>query len=340
MILITGKDGLVHRTGKEIQNVFQNLFKQRGKWRRKAAEMNHYYSVDAPRARNGQKLIIAMFDGHTEHCGLTDRLRGIVSAYDVARELGYDFRIHFVHPFLLSDYLLPNTYDWRIDPELISYHPDDSQLMYCGSNGTLVEPFFQRLWFRKCMREAQKQLHVYTNAHLLPRGRRFGQLLNELFRPSERLEQAVREATTGLEGGYYTMSLRFQRLLGDFHERDGVDISPEEQQLLMDRCVAKIDQLHARLDARKGVVLMSDSMRFLQYAASRLSYVRYVPGKVVHIDFCDQTPDDVNMKLFTDVLVISRAERVFLLQTGQMYNSGFPRRAAQVGNVPFRHIWF
>ena len=39
MILIRGKEGLLHRTGKEFQNVFQNLFKQRGKWRRKAAEM-------------------------------------------------------------------------------------------------------------------------------------------------------------------------------------------------------------------------------------------------------------------------------------------------------------
>jgi hypothetical protein len=61
---------------------------------------------------------------------------------------------------------------------------------------------------------------------------------------------------------------------------------------------------------------------------------------VQHIDFYDNTGDDVNIKLFADILIISRAERAFLLQTGRMYNSGFPRRAAQVGNVPFKHIRF
>ena len=55
MILLTGKEGLIHRTGKEIQNVFQNLFKQRGKWRREAAKLSHYYSMDAPRAQNAKK---------------------------------------------------------------------------------------------------------------------------------------------------------------------------------------------------------------------------------------------------------------------------------------------
>ena len=87
-------------------------------------------------------------------------------------------------------------------------------------------------------------------------------------------------------------------------------------------------------------MLMSDSMRFLAYAAQRLAYVSYVPGKVQHIDFCESTADDVNIKLFADIYIISKAERAFLLQTGQMYNSGFPRRAAQVGGVPFKHVRF
>lgn len=339
-ILITGKEGLIHRTGKEIQNVFQNLFKQRGKWRRKAAELSHYYSAGAPHATNRQKQVVCLFDGRTEHCGITDRLRGIVSSYYVCKELGYDFRIHFVSPFQLHDYLVPNKVDWRISPDDISYNPTDSLVMYCGSNGTLVEPFFQKRWFRKCFREAPRQVHVYTNAHLLPRGPLFGRLFAELFRPSARLQAALDDLSAPLRGGYYTMSLRFQRLLGDFHERDGYDISPDEQQQLMDRCVAKIDEVHSRQADQLPVMLMSDSMRFLEYAASRLSYVSYVPGKVVHVDFCSTTGDDVNLKLFCDIYLISRARRAFLLQTGLMYNSGFPRRAAQVGHIPFTHIRF
>ena len=340
MILLTGKEGLIKRTGKEIQNVFQNLFKQRGKWRKQAAKLAPYYSATAPRANNGQKQIICMFDGRTDHCGMTDRLRGIVSSYAISKELGYDFRIYFITPFLLEDYLLPNQLDWTIRAEDISYHTADSKVVYCGSNGTLVEPFFQKLWLRKCFREAPKQAHVYTNVNILPRGKKFGTLFDELFKPAPAVERAVSEHLEKLQGGYYTMSLRFQRLLGDFHERDGVDISAEEQEALMKRCVEKIAALRASLDPQKKVVLMSDSMRFLEYAAQQLDFVYYVPGKVQHIDFYDHTPDDVNMKLFVDILLISRAEKAFLLQTGKMYNSGFPRRAAQVGNVPFRHIRF
>ena len=341
MILLTGKEGLIHRTGKEIQNVFQNLFKQRGKWRQVVKEnLARYYSKEAPKATNDRKMVICMFDGKIEHAGMTDRLRGIVSSYYICKELGYDFRIHFVHPFQLVDYLEPNVIDWRIDPALISYNADDSMAMYCGSNATLVEPFFQKLWFRKCFKEACKQVHVYTNALLLPRGDRFGELFKELFKLSPKLEENISHYTAPLGNGYYTMSLRFQRLLGDFHERDGYDISAEEQQKLMECCVNEIEKLHQSLDVTKKIMLMSDSMRFLEFAASRLSYVTYVPGRVLHIDFCDATPDDVNMKLFTDILLISRAERAFLLQTGKMYNSGFPRRAAQIGGVPFKHIRF
>ena len=340
MIKIRGKEGVVHRTGKEIQNVFQNLFKQRGKWRRQAATLTPYYNIDAPRARNSQKQIICMYDGRMDHGGIADRLRGVVSSYYVCKQMAYDFRIYFVHPFRLEDYLEPAAVDWRISEEELCYNPEDAKPMFCGSNGTLVEPFFQKLWFRKCFREADKQLHVYTNALLLPRSQEYGRLFAELFRPTERVEQALARYTEPLGPHYYTMSLRFIGLLDDFTERDGKHISPEEQQQLMDCCVAQIEKLYSRLDSSRKVLLTSDSQRFLKYAASRLDFVHYIPGDIVHIDYQDSTPDDINMKLFVDMLMISRAERAFLLQTDKMYNSGFPRRAAQLGNVPFRHVRF
>jgi hypothetical protein len=90
----------------------------------------------------------------------------------------------------------------------------------------------------------------------------------------------------------------------------------------------------------KKVLLTSDSTRFLKYAAERLDYVYYIPGDVVHIDYQDKTSDDINIKLFVDMLMISRSEQVFLLQANGMYNSGFPRRAAQITGVPFHHIRF
>lgn len=340
MILLRGKEGLVHRTGKEIQNVFQNLFKQRGKWRRKALEVAPYYSANAPRATNTRKQIICMYDGRMDHGGIADRLRGVVSAYDVAQKMGYDFRIYFCHPFRLEDYLVPAQHDWRITADELCYNTKDAEPMFCGSNGTWVEPFFQRLWFEKRFREAHKQLHVYTNALLLPRSKRYGVLFQQLFKPSERLEQALKSYSQPLQGGYVTMSLRFIGLLDDFAERDAHHIAPAEQERLMERCVSKISELHQQQAPDMKVLLTSDSTRFLSYAARRLNFVHYIPGNVVHIDYQEHTDDDVNLKLFVDMLMISRARQAFLLQTGSMYNSGFPRRAAQITGIPFHHIRF
>jgi hypothetical protein len=88
------------------------------------------------------------------------------------------------------------------------------------------------------------------------------------------------------------------------------------------------------------VLLTSDSTRFLHYAAEQLPFVYYIPGDVVHIDYQDETSDDINMKLFVDMYLISRADEAFLLQTDKMYNSGFPRRAAQISGIPFHHVRF
>ena len=340
MIKIRGKEGVVHRTGKEIQNVFQNLFKQRGKWRRKAQELAPYYTTAAPRATNARKQIICMYDGRMDHGGIADRLRGVVSSYDVAKKMGYDFRIFFDHPFRLEDYLVPAKVDWRITKEELCYNPEDAEPMFCGSNATFVEPFFQRLWFKKRFRKAHKQLHVYTNALLLPRSKRYGELFRELFRPSERLEAALQHYSEPLAGGYVTMSLRFIGLLGDFAERDARHITPEEQEQLIERCLTKIQQLHDKRTAGKKVLLTSDSTRFLKRAAERFDFIYFIPGDVVHIDYQDATSDDINIKLFVDMLMISRSEQVFLLQADGMYNSGFPRRAAQITGVPFHHVRF
>ena len=37
------------------------------------------------------------------------------------KKMGLVFKINFVHPFELNDYLVPNMYDWYISPEEIVY---------------------------------------------------------------------------------------------------------------------------------------------------------------------------------------------------------------------------
>ena len=83
-------------------------------------------------------MIVCMVDGKRKQGGLADRLRGIVSTYYVCKKLGYDFRINFVHPFPLIDYLVPNTYDWRVSQDELCYNSHDAEPMVCGSQATHV----------------------------------------------------------------------------------------------------------------------------------------------------------------------------------------------------------
>ena len=54
-----------------------------------------------------QPYVISMFCGNAPSGGLVDRLRGAVSTYQECVATGRSFKLHFTHPFLLSDYLVP-----------------------------------------------------------------------------------------------------------------------------------------------------------------------------------------------------------------------------------------
>lgn len=342
MIPLKGKEGLPHVVGKDIQNVFQNLFKQRGKWRREVQKhVARYYTADAPRAGNSRKMVVCMADGRMHHGGLCDRLRGFVSVYSVCKAMGIDFRIYFRHPFRLEDYLLPNAVDWTVDDAEMCYNSRDAMPLFCGTNGTHVEQGFQRLWLRQNFAKDYKQIHVYTNAHI-ENGRRFKPLFEELFRPSAGLQEAVRAVQDEIGGPYVAVTSRFQQLLGDFREGDGQYeiLPPEARRQLMERSLRAIETIHSSLRDGLPLLLTSDSVGFLDFATARLPYVHRVPGSLTHMDYESHSPAGAQLKSFADLLALSHAERVFLLKTGKMYNSGFPRIGALIGGKPFKLVRF
>ncbi len=46
------------------------------------------------------------------------------------------------------------------------------------------------------------------------------------------------------------------------------------------------------------------------------------------------------MKTFVDLMLLKEADTRYLLKTGKMYNSGFPRFASWIGNGKFNLIEF
>lgn len=340
MVLLLGKEGLFHVIGKDIQNVFQNLFKQRNKWRREVRKyVSQYYSADTPHATNSGKMVICMCDGRMKHGGLGDRIRGIVSVYSVCKANGIQFKIYFNSPFRLEDFLRPNKVDWVVGDEDICYNSEDAFPVFCGSNGTHVEMPFQRRWLAKNFNKNVKQVHVYTNANL-ERGKGFKACFDELFCMTEELDGLVGSCLKDIGESYISVTCRFQQLLGDFAEGNYTILSPDEQQKLMERSLREIERIYDYMRVKHPILLTSDSIRFLDYASSKLKYVHRVPGRVVHMDYSSDANNLLHLKSFADMMMISKAEKVYLLKSGMMYNSGFPRIAAKIGNRPFKLIRF
>lgn len=136
------------------------------------------------------------------------------------------------------------------------------------------------------------------------------------------------------------MVFRFQQLLGDFKETGYKTLPEKEQNLLIQHCINKVNELRNNRHCDKLVLVTSDSSTFLQTICQKLDFVRIIPGKVVHMDHTSDASNEVYMKSFVDLFVLSKAEKIYLLQTGNMYHSGFAKYASMVEETSYEEIIF
>lgn len=190
--------------------------------------------------RSVEGYVISMFCGNTSHGGLVDRLRGAISVYAVCKEIGRDFKINFVHPFSLLDFLVPNKYDWTVASNEISFHKDSSEIIVLDTavNSSLERRRQKKYLVRRLAnRHLNTQTHVYTNAALCY-DCNFRQLFNDLFRPSESLQKHLDEIKSQIGGRYISVSARFLNLMGDFNEENYSEPLPfDEQEKLLSECI-------------------------------------------------------------------------------------------------------
>lgn len=310
--------------------------------RRGGKVVKRYYSAELPEADHNNKTVVYLADGRTSHGGLADRLRGMVSIYDVCRENGVDFRIHFTSPFRLERYLQPNRHEWRIDDNALSYSTSTPLGYFIDATDENInrENRFQRKLLRKFVGSRFRQAHVYTNYTCGEE--RFAELFNELFRPTEIVKEQIDKAKSKLGEGYISVSTRFLELLGDFREPRMLrqPLGESERRKLIDSCISRIQKIHDRYcsDGRR-ILVTSDSTTFLS-RIKELPYVETIEGSVSHIDASDTARDDADLKTFVDFFAIAGATKSFLLIGPGMYNSNFSKRAAQIGGHDFTTVNF
>lgn len=296
-----------------------------------------YYSIDAPKKDVLETTIILMIDGRSVHGGLTDRLRGITTIYEYCKRKHITFKLNYVYPFQLADYLAPVSYDWRISSEDISYNNNQAKVVVI--NDYQLDVRLHKYYLDSIIHHNKgKQIHLYTNTYFLDGY--FAESFRELFRPTPPLKSAIEANFKHIGSKYVAMVFRFQQLLGDFKEDGYQVLSTSEQETLIGKCIKKVDELHRLHHPNDIVLLTSDSGKFLQRIVAKYDYVRIIPGKVVHMDHTTNAAFETYMKSFEDMFLLAKAYKIYLLQTGEMYHSGFAKRAAMINDKPYEEIIF
>jgi len=299
--------------------------------------LRKYYKNSNPRANNHEKEVIFMCDGKVQHGGLSDRLRGLISAYKVCKEAGIKFFVYFKYPFPIEDYLIPNHYDWRINADDISYNGRDSvPVFYIDVDEKKQDENFLK---KKLQKISKKQVHLYINASYSWTNHTFGKYFHELFRFSDEFQQRIDACTKEIGCKYLGLTFRFMSLMGDFKDTVNNTLNEEEKKILLDKCIAELNKFKEKYPEYEKFLVTSDSITFLKEAV-KLPFIYIVPGEVSHVDHVESGDFEKHLRTFLDFFMLSGADRCFCLHSGDMYKAGFTKSAAMVNDVPFEFYEF
>lgn len=281
-----------------------------------------------------QKQIIICFDGVFSHGGLVDRLKGIVSFYQVANALDYDFKILFYHPFELERFLNPNQVDWLIKSEAIKWHPFKDQFVHVVNDFNvnpmeLVKQKNANRYFVYANIDYGRALFPHLNEDAL--AQQWNTAFTSLFKISELLNQRLQDINTSNFIAFHT---RFTSIMGDFKDTTSLVLPEVAQDQLKYKLLEKIKDL----SANKTAYIFSDSINFINYVTANSS-IKAIEGLPFHMDdFEKNTQMEGHLKTFIDFFMIGKSSQVYFLKTEEMYNSSFSKYAAIVGETPFTHI--
>ncbi|MDE6152190.1 MAG: hypothetical protein K2G12_09440 [Prevotella sp.] len=266
-----------------------------------------------------------VFEPKVKHPGIADRLKAIISLYNICKKNNYYFKLFFETPFRLSDYLEP-VVDWETDIKELEYSFLDTKFVS------------EQNWKPIRHLKRGKQYHCYCYAgNNMPRvfddtGYKWCDLFHELFRPSKELEEAYMVLNLPARS-YISVHLRFVNALEHFENTffDNHLKTQEERDCLIARCKKGICELQEE-NMGIDIYVFSDSKVFL----GRLNDMTV---KVLKYDDVGHTSDgghSSHLKAFLDLYVMSRSKKVYRMEAPELYNwSEYAKLAATIGDVPF-----
>jgi hypothetical protein len=283
-----------------------------------------------------KKEIIIIFDGKFQHGGLVDRLKGIVSFYQIAKKTNADFKIFFNNPFELSWFLEPNSYDWTTTKSDLKWNPFDTKMLYFMDD-------FDSNPLQIISESNKKKFIVFANIDYsktinptldtLQLNENWKKDFNELFKKSDYLDSKLN--ALNLKNNRIAIHTRFTNVLGDFKDTTKNEVSNSRKNQICNDLKIEISEIENQ-NTDKKIYVFSDSIRFLNYIKKSTNYI-VIEGIPQHIDFDKnrKTETDNHLKTFIDFFALAYSKKIYLLKTKEMYNSAFSKYAAIVGGNEF-----
>ena len=277
--------------------------------------------------------IICRIDGTTFHGGLTDRWKGIVSLYALAKATQRGFRLYYTYPFDLTDYQIPALYDWRLSDGEMS-----GNIRNVCLKRVVADPTLQRV----INLPRSKQIHCYANRDWLDLinttyGTHYvwGELFRELFKPSAYLSEALTPWLQRLNEPFIAVAFRTQNIFGDYTEYQYRAADQQRQDEVLHLCHNYLHRLHDQTG--KTLLVTSDSL-ILSQSVQSLPFVVTTIGQAAHADTVADATKQQYCKSFIDFYLLAQAEQVICAGTREMYPSDFPRYAAKIYDKPFQRV--
>ena len=286
--------------------------------------------------KNQKKQIIMIFDGKAKHGGLVDRLKGIISAYDIATKLNADFKIHFISPFELDIFLKPNQYNWIANVKDLYWNPFQTKIIEIN-NDFAINPM------ELVKKTNKKKIFIFANVDYLQTlnpslneiaaNQLWKKYFDELFVKSPFLSDAIDRLN--IKADSIAVHTRFTNILGDFKDSNTTEVSDEQKTVIVSELKQMINTINIE-NKDKSIYVFSDSITFLKEIETTTNY-HILDGNPVHVDNSNNYLDnnDVHLKTFLDFFAISNCEKVYFLINSCTYNSVFSKYASIVGGKEY-----
>ena len=263
-----------------------------------------YYSKCKFTHCKNTNVLYFVFEPNKKHPGIADRIKAILSCYDLAKSNGYNFKLYFETPFRLSEYLKQKN-NWEIKSL--------TDLEYSVYDTKIINEYYRE---KPVILKKNKQYHCYNySGHHMPytfptTGYKFHDLFYELFDFSDKIKNEYK--CLGIrEGEYVSCHLRFVNALEKFENTffENHLSKKEDRDNLIQKCKCGIKKVISE-NKDKEVYVFSDSKTFLN-SLSDLPVKVLDTSNIGHVS--EENKRDATFKSFLDLYVMSKVQEYIVL---------------------------